>query len=463
MPGPADQPLMRILRIALDLADCPAGLIGVRRDDRFQTIVSTGIPLADFQVDMARSDDIAQRLRDPCLIEDASQEPAFANHPYVTGSASWRFIASVPLTLTMLPYDLVLNCADPRIGAPRRPDLLARLEECAAIAADELRLISDIASQAESIAEVRATSAMREAGVAQAGVPMALIGADGRVKMMNRRLASMLAIAEDAGLGQTLADLFPLDGDLLTQRLQNVLDDGQPANSMVARLRGRNKTCVIDMIRVVSADSSQPVVLCTITDRTRTFALAEQLSVPEGDSPQVVSEFLLNTLIPQKRLLRRGPVPYHALYRWRSSIKDSQLAALKAIKRQPSEFFVATVADQLAAAATALYGQRTMQAVVAVPCGNSGPNCLANRLAAAVGERLALPHITAFADLPRTGGSHPRGNLRRPPMQLLEPVDRPVLLIDDVATSGVHLAEAAQALKTAGAPAVLPLVWLADA
>ncbi len=345
MSGPADQPLMRILRIALDLADCPAGLIGVRLEDRFQTIVSTGLPLAEFRADLDRSDAIAQRLRAPCLIEDASQEPAFADHPYVTGSVAWRFIASVPLALTMLPYDLVLNCADTRIGAPRRADLLARLEECAAIAADELRLISDIASQADSIAEVRSTTAMREAGVAQAGVPMALIGANGQVTVMNRRLAAMFGITEQEGRGQTLSDLFPLDGPQLSERLRDVLDHGHPANALVARLRGRNKTCIIDMIRVVSADSAQPLVLCAITDRTRTIALAEQLSQPEGDSQQVVSEFLLQTLIPQKRLLRRGPVPYHALYRWRSAIKDSQLAALKAIKRQPSEFFLGSVAE----------------------------------------------------------------------------------------------------------------------
>jgi predicted amidophosphoribosyltransferase len=88
---------------------------------------------------------------------------------------------------------------------------------------------------------------------------------------------------------------------------------------------------------------------------------------------------------------------------------------------------------------------------------------LAARLAAAVAKRLNLPHIAAFADLPRTGGSHPRGNTRRPAMQLTQPVTEPVLLIDDVATSGAHLAEAAIALKEGGAPAVLPLVWIADA
>ena len=37
----------------------------------------------------------------------------------------------------------------------------------------------------------------------------------------------------------------------------------------------------------------------------------------------------------------------------------------------------------------------------------------------------------------------------------------PILLIDDVATSGAHIEEAAVLLRAA-APAVLPLVWIAD-
>jgi adenine/guanine phosphoribosyltransferase-like PRPP-binding protein len=463
LPGPGDQPLMRILRIAMDIADCPAALIGVRWTDSFQTIVSAGIPLSDFRVNLSRSDAIATRLQSACIIEDASIDPDFAQHPYVLGSAKWRFIASVPLPLSVLPFDVVLNCADSRMGRARRADILERLEECAAIAADELRLIGDIASQSESIAEVTATSSLRSEGVREAGMPMALVGSGGKLHLVNRRLSSLLGLRGEPDPSVTLPQLFPMDAAQIAGRLDQVLSDGTPANAIVARRADKRKTYLIDLIRVISADSTQPMALCTVTDRTRTFALSEQLAEPEPESPNVVADFLHDTLIMQKRLLRRGPVPYHALRRWRATIKDSQMSALKALKRHPSSHFVDAVAEELAGAAASLFGERTMSAVTAVPCGNSGPDCLAARLAAAVAKRLNLPHIAAFADLPRTGGSHPRGNTRRPAMQLTQPVTEPVLLIDDVATSGAHLAEAAIALKEGGAPAVLPLVWIADA
>jgi hypothetical protein len=72
----------------------------------------------------------------------------------------WRFIASVPLELPMLPFAVVLNVADPRMDVERPDDLLGRLEECAAIAADELRLIGDIALQSERLIVMHSEAAL---------------------------------------------------------------------------------------------------------------------------------------------------------------------------------------------------------------------------------------------------------------------------------------------------------------
>ncbi|MGL4404534.1 MAG: hypothetical protein ACRCT6_02145, partial [Notoacmeibacter sp.] len=57
------------------------------------------------------------------------------------------------------------------------------------------------------------------------------------------------------------------------------------------------------------------------------------------------------------------------------------------------------------------------------------------------------------------GVSHPKQNVKRPPMKMTRIIDEPVLLVDDVATSGSHLEEAVALLKpTCGA--VLPIAWL---
>lgn len=462
MPGPGDQPLMRVLQIAMDIADCPAGLIGVRRADRFQPIVSRGIPLASYRPDLPRSEALAKRLRVPCIIADAAHDPDFASHPLVDGDGGWRFIASVPLPFTILPFDVVLNCADPREGLKRRTDLLDRLEECAAIAADELRLIGDIAVQSEAIAEVATTAKLRQQGVLDAGVPAALVGAEGVIEVMNDRLRSLLGL-QDAEPGVHRLDrLFAMDAAPVATRLDEVLSGSLTACSLTVRRSDERRLYQIDLVRVISTSAERPMALCAITDRTRTMVSADRIAEPAGESPQVVASFLLATLVTQKRLLRRGPVPYHALRRWRSAVKDTQVAALKALKGDLSLYAVDRIADELAAAARALFGEQTISAVVPVPCGNSGPACLSARLAEAVAERLALPVHHAFAPLPPAGGSHPKGNVRRARMDLIAPITTPVLLIDDVATSGAHLAEAALALKAAGTPAVLPLVWIAD-
>lgn len=462
MPGPGDQPLLRILQTAMKLADCPMGMIGVRRPDIFQPLVVCGLPLAAYRETLPRSSELAERLIQTVFVEDAANDPDFAHHAFVVGAPQWRYIANVPIPLGALPLDVVMSCADSRLGHPRRIDLQERLEACAVIAADEFRLLGDVASQSETIVEAQSTSQMREHGVRSASVPMALIDGNGIVQVMNARLAAIAQIDSQAARGQRFPALFPLDEVLVASRLQDLLADGSPANAIAARLANApRRNCLIDMIRVVSIDGNQPMVLCTVTDRTRTMVETRRVAAPTPDSPSVVTEFLLTTLIKQRRLLRRGVVPYHALRRWRASVKDAQLAALKALKNDPSDVFVHAVAEEIAATARALYGQETFQAVVAVPCGNSGPGCLAARLAPAVAGLLDLPHIDAFDPLPPSGGSHPQANVRRAKMHQKSPVDCPVLLIDDVATSGAHLAEAALALKAAGAPAVLPMAWLA--
>ena len=178
------------------------------------------------------------------------------------------------------------------------------------------------------------------------------------------------------------------------------------------------------------------------------------------ESPAVTTAFLLNTLIEQRRMLRRDSITYHALARWRTPIKQWQIAALRALKADPPEALVAPIASQIADVAREMYGKGMFRLVVPVACGNSGPDCLAYRLGQSVSANLSVPFHEAFAPIATTGKSHPRRNIGRERMQVSAPPREPVLLIDDVATSGAHLEEAVKLLRET-APAVLPLVWIA--
>lgn len=173
-----------------------------------------------------------------------------------------------------------------------------------------------------------------------------------------------------------------------------------------------------------------------------------------------MADFLFDTLIWQQRIQSRNKVSYHALARWRRPIRDAQIAALRALKRANGTHFLNRLADRMAASAQAIYGEGAIKAVAAVPCGNSGPGCLSGRLGRRVADRLKLQFLDLFVPLPEQGGSHPRQNLKRPTMRLRAPVpDIPILLIDDVATSGLHIEEATLLLRIT-APVVMPLVWI---
>ena len=175
-----------------------------------------------------------------------------------------------------------------------------------------------------------------------------------------------------------------------------------------------------------------------------------------------VVKFLADSLIVNVRLRHRNDISYHAVRRWRAPIKQWQLDAIKALKQTRDPGLIDLMAAELAATARRLYGTLTGVSVTSVPCGNSGPDCAAQRVAQAVAVRLGIPAIRAFVDIETSGTSHPRRNGSRPPMQLRESPGGPILLIDDVATSGAHVAEAVRLLSR-HAPSVLPMVWLADA
>lgn len=457
--GPGDQPLTRLLRIAMEASGCSMGFIAARRDDGHLLIVARGMPLTQYREVLPLVPGVGETFSRPKIIEDALEIPEAAETAIVR--SGWRYFVNVPLPLNLLPFPVVLTCADTRVGLERPADMLDRMEQCAAIAADDMRMIGDIAVQSENLSANPAEVALLAEAVRQAQLPMVLVDEQLNVAAVSRRLAELddRPIGEQVG-SKVSAAYFGVDPSI-GDRILRVITTGEPLIAHHVTSYDGHSTSLVDAFQCKSQDGMQRFAVITVTDRSQTLHRVEDVARHRTDSPGVVSEFLLSTLIRQKRLLRRGPVAYHALARWRSAVKDTQLAALKALKRDPGEAFLGAVADEMVTAAGALFGRETFQAVTHVPCGNSGPGCLAARLAKLVAERLSVDLIDAFEALPPSGGSHPRGNVRRSSMVLREAPTVPVLLIDDVATSGAHIEEAAMLLR-ATAPAVLPLVWIAD-
>lgn len=181
-------------------------------------------------------------------------------------------------------------------------------------------------------------------------------------------------------------------------------------------------------------------------------------AAPEGLGS--AETFLFRTLVWRPTLLSRNGVSYITVRRWRSSVKDYQIDALREVKKSPSANFVAACARDLIAGLDGMVSGNLYSHAVAVPCSRSAPDaCLSVLLAEKLAARLRLIYVAALAAERADGASHPRRNADRPEMTLVEPVAGPTLLIDDVATSGRHLEEGARLLRR-HAPAVLAVAWI---
>ncbi|MFQ3666255.1 MAG: phosphoribosyltransferase [Sphingomonadaceae bacterium] len=186
---------------------------------------------------------------------------------------------------------------------------------------------------------------------------------------------------------------------------------------------------------------------------------AEEFHATGAEQPEVVSDFLLSTLIRRRSMRIRRDVVYFGVRSWRSPLKSYQIAALRALKRSPPPTFLRAVAAEVAAEAMRLAGRDAFRSVTAVPCGHSAPDGFSHQLGQYVARHLQLPFAEVFAYRPVKGSSHPRTNVSRPPMQLLAAPGGNTLLVDDVATSGAHIAEASALLRKGGTN-VTPLAWI---
>lgn len=206
------------------------------------------------------------------------------------------------------------------------------------------------------------------------------------------------------------------------------------------------------------------VTIHDVTDltaqRRRLDSRISKLS-PKGVAPQEPSLlFLMKTLVPRRAIHERNKVSYLTLMSWRHAIRTYQIEALKALKQNIPPELPAQVAATMAGEINSLVGSGAFRAIVPMPCGHSHEeSCLSRELARSLGASVGLPVVAALASSPQKGSSHPKKNSRRPPMKLMEKLPGPVILVDDVATSGAHVEEAIKLLKPV-CGAVLAVVWI---
>lgn len=133
---------------------------------------------------------------------------------------------------------------------------------------------------------------------------------------------------------------------------------------------------------------------------------------------------------------------------------------MKAAKQAKAPDMLGACAGEIAALCRSMFGPMDGWTVAAIACGHSrDPDCFGKCLARATAVHLGIGFRPLFADRFVSGSSHPKEFKRLPPLERVADPAGPVLLVDDVATSGWHLEEAAANLRADGWP-VLPLAWI---
>ncbi len=107
-----------------------------------------------------------------------------------------------------------------------------------------------------------------------------------------------------------------------------------------------------------------------------------------------------------------------------------------------------------------MFGPMTGWTISTTAVGHSRhPDSFAVRLARLVARRRQRPFAKIFDDRFVTGVSHPKEFRDLPPLRLRWRRKSPILLVDDVATSGWHLEEALTLLRDRGIQA-FGIVWI---
>jgi hypothetical protein len=479
--GPIRSILDRIVRSAAEATGIPCMVLGLRYEGFYEFISTHGIPLTHYR------DRVPAAIFQPELfareieVADLQMESHFGVLSVVPIAKSWRYGGNVPVRLHVPLPDggvLALSCADVILRKTGGKEL-AVLRSYAEMIGDLIWLSSQIERESAIVDPRIMIQAVLQAGLQRIGIPVCIVDADCRIMALSKSFAAVVTELGSA----PLVNREVLAGQWFTPALQNAVKDSIASDSPRKWLPVTQNDWNRQLLNVFPFsffehgkfavlafhDGAEAVAAAAaMAEQQGVFAVRDALQYAlepadaGSDGVGPVSRFLVDTLVKAQRLYTCSQTSYIGLRKWRSAIKPHQIAALKALKSDPSDAFVSAVAEEMVESVRAVYGDASNCVVVPVPCGSSGPDCFSCRLAGAVASRLNIAKVEAFApiDVAR-GSSHPRRNIKRPNMKLLRTVDQPVILIDDVSTSGSHINEAASLLRTT-APQVWPIVWISD-
>ncbi len=469
--GPIRAMIDRAVRSAADQAGVPYMVLGIRYGDFYEFISTYGFPLTHYSDRVPASLLGVKLFAREVEVADLQKQAQFTPLGIAPVAKNWRYGANCPVRIGRTLSDggvLALSCADVerRETGGHIPGVLRQHAEFIS----DLIWLSNQVQRHDLVADpISVIASVLQVAVTRFRMPVCIV--DGERRVLGQSEAFVDSIRSFGGarpqIGARLVGGW--FGPDLEQAVAEAVTTGTPQQWLPVVVDAEQRL-FLDAFPFAFPDLAQFAVLALHEGKYAHVAMALEAAAVgpghadapmKGDGVGPITRFLEETLIPAQRLIRRNETSYVGVRRWRSAIRKHQISALRALKSDLPNGFVTRVASELADAVRAIYGSPDACVVVPVPCGHSGPGCLSSRLAQALAKELGVTAVDAFApaDVPR-GSSHPRKNKARPSMQLIEPIDRPVILVDDVASSGSHIDEAATLLRRS-APSVWPVVWIA--
>jgi len=465
--------LDRIVISAAEMTGMPYMVLAIRYENYYEVISTYGIPLTHYS-DRVPADTLHPKLLAKELeVADLQQQAQFTVLSIVPVAKTWRYGGNVPVHVEGMLTDggvLALSCADTQCRETGGPTL-AVLRKHAEFISDLIWLSGQVRRPGLVANPMSVIVSVLQAAVARFKLPVCILDHNQSIVGLSDSFS-----AEVQTLGSWQLQIGGrINGAWLTPLLEAAIDEalksGTPQQWLpVAETESRRY--LLDLFPFsfpelgtftifALHDGSHASLAGTQVASNTVNEHASQRAALSADSARPVSRFLDETLIRAQRLNRRNQTSYLGVRRWRSAIKQHQIAALRALKSDPPTAFVDAVVAELADAVRTVYGTPEICVVVPVPCGHSGPSCLSSRLAQGLADVLGVTMVDAFNPIDvAKGSSHPRTNGARPLMRLAIPVNKSVILVDDVASSGSHIDEAATLLRRT-APAVWSVAWIA--
>lgn len=467
--GPLRSMLDRVVRSAAEAAGLPYMVLGIRHTDFYEFIATHGMPLTHY-VDRVPATLLGTQLfTREVEVADLQKQAQFTALGIAPVAKTWRYGGNVPIPLQQPLSDdgvLALSGAHVQLCQPGGR-ILAIMRRHAGFIADLIWLGNQVQQSQLATNPAQVVGTVLQAATAGTSQPICLIDSERRVQGQSEQFAGVVRQlgGQPPAIGQPLSG--PWLGPDLTAKIDAAVAESR-ALRMVTLTSPGAQDKFLDVFPLSFGSVGRFAVVSIVDERYLLDHVTEQhgqeirpVLAGQADPPGPLTSFLAETLIVHERLQHRNDTSYVGVRRWRSAIRKYQIAALRALKDDPPDAFVRMIAAEMVATVRKVYGSPGDCVIIPVPCGHSGENCLAHRLAQAVGELLHVPVVHAFAPIEGVRGrSHPRKNGRRAPMKLKQFVSQRVILVDDVSTSGSHIDEAASVLRKT-ASSVWPVVWIA--